>query len=149
MEGAARCPSCSQNAHGETVLAWDKSASRRARGWAGEKVVRSKGQPRPLPLRELVTKITLAVLLRRTIHNHLCCSRTSRPLPARPTSNVTVCATSAVSLCKNQSAPVNCFYSIVTHACEVAESCRTQRQYLESIGFPGDASFAAITKAAY
>ena len=49
-EGVARCPSCSQNAHGETVLAWDKSASRRARGWAGENVTRSKGQPRPLPL---------------------------------------------------------------------------------------------------
>jgi hypothetical protein len=27
------------------VLAWDKSASRRARGWAGEIVARSKGQP--------------------------------------------------------------------------------------------------------
>jgi len=26
-ERAARCPSCSQNAHGETVLAWDKSTS--------------------------------------------------------------------------------------------------------------------------
>ena len=36
-EGVARCPSCSQNAHDETVLAWDKSASWRARGWAGEK----------------------------------------------------------------------------------------------------------------
>ena len=48
-EGAARCPSCSQNAHDETVLAWDKSASRRARGWAGENVARSKGQPWPLP----------------------------------------------------------------------------------------------------
>jgi hypothetical protein len=29
----------------EVVVAWDKSASRRARGWAGENVVRSKGQP--------------------------------------------------------------------------------------------------------
>src|SRR4029078_10066513 len=48
--GAARCPSCSQNAHGETVLAWDKSASRRARGfWEGENIARSKGQPWPLP----------------------------------------------------------------------------------------------------
>jgi hypothetical protein len=35
---------------GSKVLAWDKSASRRARGWAGEKVARSKGQLRPLPL---------------------------------------------------------------------------------------------------
>ena len=43
-------PSCSQNAHDETVLAWDKSASWRARGWAGENVARSQGQPRPLPL---------------------------------------------------------------------------------------------------
>jgi hypothetical protein len=39
------CPSCSQNAHDRNVLAWDKSASRRARGWAGEDVARSKGQP--------------------------------------------------------------------------------------------------------
>jgi hypothetical protein len=39
---------CSQNAHIQKVLAWDKSASRRARGWAGENVARSKGQPRPL-----------------------------------------------------------------------------------------------------
>ena len=38
------CPSCSQNAHDETVLAWDKSASRRARGWAGENVARSERQ---------------------------------------------------------------------------------------------------------
>ena len=30
------------------VLAWDKSASRRAQGWAGEKVARSKGQLWPL-----------------------------------------------------------------------------------------------------
>ena len=43
-EGAARCHSCSQNAHGETVLAWKKSASRRARGLAGENVARSEGQ---------------------------------------------------------------------------------------------------------
>ena len=32
------------------MLAWDKSASRRARGWVGENVARSKVQPRPLPL---------------------------------------------------------------------------------------------------
>ena len=31
------------------VLAWDKSAFRRARSWAGENVARSKGQPWPLP----------------------------------------------------------------------------------------------------
>jgi hypothetical protein len=49
-EGVARCPSCSQNAHDETVLDWDKSASRRAQGWVGENVARSKGQPWPLPL---------------------------------------------------------------------------------------------------
>ena len=30
-----------------TVVAWDKSASRRAQGWAGENVARSKGQLRP------------------------------------------------------------------------------------------------------
>ena len=34
--------SCSQCAHDETVLAWDKSASRRARGWAGENIARSQ-----------------------------------------------------------------------------------------------------------
>jgi hypothetical protein len=39
----ARCPSCSQNAHDKTVLARDRSASRRARGWAGKNVARSKG----------------------------------------------------------------------------------------------------------
>jgi hypothetical protein len=48
--GAARCPSCSQNAHDETVLAEEKSASRRARGWAGEKIARSEGQRRPRPI---------------------------------------------------------------------------------------------------
>jgi hypothetical protein len=32
------------------VLAWNKSASRRARGWAGEKIARSEGQPRPRPI---------------------------------------------------------------------------------------------------
>jgi len=32
------------------VLAWDKSASRRARGRAGENGARSKGQPWPLLL---------------------------------------------------------------------------------------------------
>ncbi|MCG3776720.1 MAG: hypothetical protein JW395_3582 [Nitrospira sp.] len=46
------CPSCSQNAHDETVLAWDKSASRRTRGWAGENVARSKGQPQPPPFKK-------------------------------------------------------------------------------------------------
>jgi len=48
-EGVARCPFCSQNAYAQKVLAWDKSASWRARGWAGENVARSKGQPWPLP----------------------------------------------------------------------------------------------------
>ena len=33
---------CSRNAHDTTVLVWDKSASRRARGWAGENVARSR-----------------------------------------------------------------------------------------------------------
>ena len=44
---------CSQSPHGETVVAWDKSASWCARGWAGENVARSKGQPWPLPYREV------------------------------------------------------------------------------------------------
>ena len=35
------------------VLAWDKSASWRARGWVGENVARRKEQPWPLPLRNL------------------------------------------------------------------------------------------------
>ena len=47
--GAARCPPCSQNAHDEAVLAREKSASRRTRGWAGENVARGRGQPWPLP----------------------------------------------------------------------------------------------------
>ena len=41
--GAARCTSCSQNAHIQKALARDKSASRRPRGWAGENVTDSKG----------------------------------------------------------------------------------------------------------
>ena len=45
---------CSRNAHAQKVLAWDKSASRRARGWAGENVARSRGQPWPLPWRQVV-----------------------------------------------------------------------------------------------
>ena len=53
--GVARCPPCSQNAYDKNVLAWDKSASRRARGWAGENVARSKGQPRPLPLVDVLS----------------------------------------------------------------------------------------------
>jgi len=40
---------CSQNAHDKNVLAREKSASRRALGWVGENVARSKGQPWPLP----------------------------------------------------------------------------------------------------
>jgi hypothetical protein len=31
-EGAAKCPSCSQNAHDEAVLTWVKGASWRAQG---------------------------------------------------------------------------------------------------------------------
>lgn len=38
MDRAAWSFSCSQNAHDRNVLAWDKSASRRARGWADENV---------------------------------------------------------------------------------------------------------------
>ena len=41
---------CLQNAHDETVLAWDKSASRYARGWAGENVARSGRSISPHPL---------------------------------------------------------------------------------------------------
>ena len=41
--GAARCPSCSQNAHDETVLAWDKSESWLAQGWAGRTMRAVKG----------------------------------------------------------------------------------------------------------
>ena len=72
-EGAARCPSCSQNAHDETVLVrcaqqratsatpskrgirnWKALArvtgtSRRASGWAGENVVRSGRSISPIP----------------------------------------------------------------------------------------------------
>ena len=47
-----RCPSCSQNAHDETVLGREKSASRRGWGSEGENVARSQGQPWPLPLRK-------------------------------------------------------------------------------------------------
>ena len=51
--------SCSRNAHDKHVLARDKSASRRARGWAGENIARSKGQPCPLPLnREIIPLLT-------------------------------------------------------------------------------------------
>jgi len=49
--GAARRPPCSQSTHDETVLAWDKNASRRARGWAGENVARTRGSTR-LPREE-------------------------------------------------------------------------------------------------
>jgi hypothetical protein len=72
-EGAARCPPCSQNAHGETVLvrcaqskaalaapltrgeedrkalAWANGMSRRASGWAGEKAARSGRSISPHP----------------------------------------------------------------------------------------------------
>jgi hypothetical protein len=33
-------PPCSRNPHDEAVVAWDKVALQRDRGWAGEKVVR-------------------------------------------------------------------------------------------------------------
>ncbi len=36
---------CSQNAHDQNVLAWDKSASWRARGWAGEMLRAVEGRP--------------------------------------------------------------------------------------------------------
>jgi hypothetical protein len=55
MEKECHGPSCSQNAHDETVLAWDKSASMGEEavladsGRAGENVARSKGPPWPLP----------------------------------------------------------------------------------------------------
>ena len=38
--------SCSRNAHDKNVLAWDKSASRRARGWAGEIIAHNRGSAR-------------------------------------------------------------------------------------------------------
>ena len=42
--GRAAWPSsCSPNAHDKNVLAWDKSASRRVRGRAGENVARNRG----------------------------------------------------------------------------------------------------------
>ena len=46
----ARCPYCSRNAHAQKVLAWDNSASQRARGRAGENVGRNRGSTR-LPLK--------------------------------------------------------------------------------------------------
>jgi hypothetical protein len=72
-ERAARCPPCSQNAHGETVLVrcaqlratlatpltrdeedwkaftWAAGTSRRASGWAGEKVARNGRSISPHP----------------------------------------------------------------------------------------------------
>src|SRR6185295_3119031 len=42
-EGAAACPSCSQNAHGETVLARVEGASRRAQGGWVRKLRAVKG----------------------------------------------------------------------------------------------------------
>ena len=53
VQRMARCPPCSQNAHDQNVLDWDKSASWRDRGWAGDHVARGRGQPWPLPLREV------------------------------------------------------------------------------------------------
>jgi len=48
--GAARCPSCSQNAHARKVLAWEKRASRRARGGRVRKL-RAVGAPSTPPSR--------------------------------------------------------------------------------------------------
>ena len=48
--GSARCPFCSRNPHDKNVLAWDKSASRHARGWAGENGACNRGSTR-LPLK--------------------------------------------------------------------------------------------------
>jgi hypothetical protein len=52
-ERSGEVPFCSQKAHDDTLLAREKSASRRARGWAGTNVACSKGQPLPFPLREV------------------------------------------------------------------------------------------------
>jgi hypothetical protein len=41
---------CSRSAHDQNVLAWDKSTSWRAQGWAGENVARNRGATR-LPLK--------------------------------------------------------------------------------------------------
>jgi hypothetical protein len=37
---------CSRNARNKNVLAWDKNASLRARGWVGENVARNRGSTR-------------------------------------------------------------------------------------------------------
>src|SRR6476660_2554677 len=47
---AAWPSSCSRNAHDKNVLAWDKSASRRARGRAGENGARNRRSISPPPL---------------------------------------------------------------------------------------------------
>ena len=54
------CLSCSQNAHGETVLAWDQSASRCALDWAGEKerAVEDQADHPPVKRNELAWKVT-------------------------------------------------------------------------------------------
>ena len=49
-----RPPSCERRCERgrslvETVLAWEKSVSRRARGWAGDKVARSEGRSGSCP----------------------------------------------------------------------------------------------------
>ena len=41
MRGGLVGSPCSRNPHDETVVAWEKVALQRDRGWAGEKVVRS------------------------------------------------------------------------------------------------------------
>jgi hypothetical protein len=45
-------PLCSRNAQPEKALALANGTSRRASGWAGEKVARSGGSARPPPKKE-------------------------------------------------------------------------------------------------
>jgi hypothetical protein len=42
---------CSRNAHDNNVLAWDKSASWRSRGWAGE-MLRAVNDNLAIPLKK-------------------------------------------------------------------------------------------------
>src|ERR1041384_6431378 len=78
---AARCPSCSQNAHDKNVLAWANDASRRVEGGRVRRS-RSKGQPWPLPLKDVdeVGKSSLSIL--RTILAPLLQARSQRGLSA-------------------------------------------------------------------
>jgi hypothetical protein len=80
-EGVVTCPTCSQNAHDETVLvrcaqwraavatpltrgeedwkalAWANGTSQRASGWAGEKVARNRNHSRPLARQPLSRRL--------------------------------------------------------------------------------------------